>query len=232
MTLAKRRQAVLEGFAAMFGDAGAAPGRVHRARLDQGALDRRRAPPRSTPPTARSAATAPPIRRPFGRVHWAGTETSTYWSGYMDGAVRSGERAALEVAGAAAVRHRAAVRPVAALALVAALLAWSPLGTATAPAAGPRRPTPSHTTRVFSRVPSPGHPAYVHVSRNGRVYAGTYESGDAPALPRPRVAPPTARCCGRGPCPARCSTAPGRPGRQRDPRRQAGAARDLDPLAC
>jgi monoamine oxidase len=30
-------------------------------------------------------------------VHWAGTETSPYWNGYMDGAVRSGERAAGEV---------------------------------------------------------------------------------------------------------------------------------------
>jgi monoamine oxidase len=30
-------------------------------------------------------------------VHWAGTETATYWNGYMDGAVRSGERAAAEV---------------------------------------------------------------------------------------------------------------------------------------
>lgn len=37
------------------------------------------------------------IRKPFGRVHWAGTETSTYWSGYMDGAVRAGDRAAREV---------------------------------------------------------------------------------------------------------------------------------------
>jgi monoamine oxidase len=37
------------------------------------------------------------LRRPFGRVHWAGTETATYWNGYMDGAVRSGERAAREV---------------------------------------------------------------------------------------------------------------------------------------
>jgi monoamine oxidase len=33
-------------------------------------------------------------------VHWAGTETATYWNGYMDGAVRSGERAAQEVLGA------------------------------------------------------------------------------------------------------------------------------------
>ena len=37
------------------------------------------------------------IREPVGRIHWAGTETSTYWNGYMDGAIRSGERAAAEV---------------------------------------------------------------------------------------------------------------------------------------
>lgn len=37
------------------------------------------------------------LRRPTGRVHWAGAETATVWCGYMDGAVRSGERAAEEV---------------------------------------------------------------------------------------------------------------------------------------
>jgi monoamine oxidase len=37
------------------------------------------------------------LRRVMGKIHWAGTETSTYWNGYMDGAVRSGERAAMEV---------------------------------------------------------------------------------------------------------------------------------------
>ena len=37
------------------------------------------------------------LREPAGRIHWAGTETSTYWNGYLDGAVRSGERAAKEV---------------------------------------------------------------------------------------------------------------------------------------
>jgi monoamine oxidase len=37
------------------------------------------------------------LRSPVGAIHWAGTETSTYWNGYMDGAVRSGERAAKEV---------------------------------------------------------------------------------------------------------------------------------------
>ena len=38
----------------------------------------------------------PAIRAPVGRIHWAGTETATLWAGYMDGAVRSGERAAAE----------------------------------------------------------------------------------------------------------------------------------------
>ena len=37
------------------------------------------------------------IRAPIGRIHWAGTETATYWNGYMDGAVRSGERVAKEI---------------------------------------------------------------------------------------------------------------------------------------
>ena len=39
----------------------------------------------------------PWLRRPVGKVHFAGTETADYWLGYMDGAVRSGERAAREV---------------------------------------------------------------------------------------------------------------------------------------
>jgi monoamine oxidase len=37
------------------------------------------------------------LRRPVGRLHWAGTETATAWVQYMEGAVRSGERAAAEV---------------------------------------------------------------------------------------------------------------------------------------
>ena len=40
----------------------------------------------------------PLLREPFGRVHWAGTETSTTSHGAIDGAVRSGERAAAEIA--------------------------------------------------------------------------------------------------------------------------------------
>ncbi len=37
------------------------------------------------------------LRAPEGRIHWAGTETALRWTGYMDGAVESGERAAGEV---------------------------------------------------------------------------------------------------------------------------------------
>ncbi|MGH0171300.1 UNVERIFIED_CONTAM: hypothetical protein FKN15_063851 [Acipenser sinensis] len=36
------------------------------------------------------------LREPFGRLYFAGTETATRWSGYMDGAVQAGERAARE----------------------------------------------------------------------------------------------------------------------------------------
>lgn len=39
----------------------------------------------------------PALREPVGRIHWAGTETSDIWNGYIDGAVRSGERVAREV---------------------------------------------------------------------------------------------------------------------------------------
>ena len=39
----------------------------------------------------------PALRQPVGLIHWAGTETASVWNGYMDGAVRSGERAAAEV---------------------------------------------------------------------------------------------------------------------------------------
>ncbi len=38
------------------------------------------------------------LRAPMGRIHWAGTESAERGNGYMDGAVRSGERAAAEVA--------------------------------------------------------------------------------------------------------------------------------------
>lgn len=37
------------------------------------------------------------LREPVGPIHWAGTETADEWTGFLDGAVRSGQRAAAEV---------------------------------------------------------------------------------------------------------------------------------------
>ncbi len=39
----------------------------------------------------------PALRDPVGPIHWAGTETATAWSGYIDGAISSGIRAADEI---------------------------------------------------------------------------------------------------------------------------------------
>ncbi len=41
----------------------------------------------------------PALRAPVGRIHWAGAETAERWCGYMDGAIRSAERAVGEVIG-------------------------------------------------------------------------------------------------------------------------------------
>jgi monoamine oxidase len=37
------------------------------------------------------------LRKPSGRIHWAGTESAKVWCGYMDGAISAGARAASEV---------------------------------------------------------------------------------------------------------------------------------------
>lgn len=37
------------------------------------------------------------LRQSVGRIHWASTETATIWTGYIDGAIRSGERVADEI---------------------------------------------------------------------------------------------------------------------------------------
>jgi len=93
--LAERRQAVLEGLAQVVGDRALRP-------IEYVEQDWTREPwtlggPVAISGTGTTTAYGATIRQPFGWVHWAGTETSTYWSGYMDGAVRSGERAAVEV---------------------------------------------------------------------------------------------------------------------------------------
>jgi monoamine oxidase len=39
----------------------------------------------------------PHLTTPHGRIHWAGTETSTEFFGLMEGAIRSGDRAAMQI---------------------------------------------------------------------------------------------------------------------------------------
>jgi monoamine oxidase len=94
---ADRRQAVLACFAEAFGSQALTP----RDYFEQDWTAERwsRGGPVSevTPGTVTDF--LPVLAEPFGKVHWAGTETADYWNGYMDGAVRSGERAAKEVLG-------------------------------------------------------------------------------------------------------------------------------------
>jgi monoamine oxidase len=47
-------------------------------------------------PTGAWTGYGPALREPIGPLHWAGAEYATVWNGYMEGAVRSGERAARE----------------------------------------------------------------------------------------------------------------------------------------
>ncbi|KAG9497311.1 hypothetical protein J7337_012106 [Fusarium musae] len=39
----------------------------------------------------------PAVTKPIGGIHWAGTEASPYWSGFIEGAVRAGEIAAKNI---------------------------------------------------------------------------------------------------------------------------------------
>ncbi|HEX6874262.1 MAG TPA: FAD-dependent oxidoreductase [Nocardioidaceae bacterium] len=93
--LAARRKAVLEGFAKVVGPRALNP--VEYVEHDWTHERWTKGGPVALMGTGTTTAYGPMIRKPIGRVHWAGTETSTYWSGYMDGAVRAGDRAAREV---------------------------------------------------------------------------------------------------------------------------------------
>jgi monoamine oxidase len=90
-----RRRAVLEGFAAIVGDEALHP--VEYVEHDWTHERWTKGSPIALQVPGAITAYGSTIRTPFRRVHWAGTETSTYWAGYMDGAVRAGERAAGEV---------------------------------------------------------------------------------------------------------------------------------------
>jgi monoamine oxidase len=92
---ADRRAAILSQFEQLFGPAAATP--IRYLETNWAAEVWSRGCPVGIAGPGLLTAYGPALRPPVGRIHWAGTETSTYWNGYMDGAVRSGERAAAEV---------------------------------------------------------------------------------------------------------------------------------------
>ncbi|MEU8082088.1 FAD-dependent oxidoreductase [Micromonospora sp. NPDC049101] len=95
MSPARRRQCLLEAFTSVVGPHAENP--VDLVEYDWSAEEWTRGCFSGvlTPGTWRTY--GPHLRTPVGRVHWAGTETATRWSGYLEGAVRAGERAAAEV---------------------------------------------------------------------------------------------------------------------------------------
>jgi monoamine oxidase len=91
----QRRQTVLDNFADYFGEKARTPLEYVENAWAEERFSRGDPVAGLGPGTLLDFGTA--LRAPVGRIHWAGTETSDYWVGYMDGAVRSGERAAAEV---------------------------------------------------------------------------------------------------------------------------------------
>ncbi|NGO08468.1 FAD-dependent oxidoreductase [Streptomyces sp. HC44] len=89
------KAAVLKSYATYFGDKAKSPTSFVLQRWDNEAYSR--GGPVAYAPPGLLTQYGPALRKPAGGIHWAGTETSGFWNGYMDGAVRSGERVAEEV---------------------------------------------------------------------------------------------------------------------------------------
>jgi monoamine oxidase len=90
----ERRTAVLNNFATYFGDDALKPTAYYEKNWSAEEWTRGCYTGYMPPGALLDFGTA--LRDPVGRIHWAGTETATIWAGYMDGAVRSGQRAAKE----------------------------------------------------------------------------------------------------------------------------------------
>ncbi len=103
---AERRSQVLERFSQYVGDTALSPTQFveHDWRSEKWT----RGCPTAIPRPGILSSYGDALRAPIGPVHFAGTETSDYWQGYMDGAVRAGERAAREIL---ALGRRVTVNP-------------------------------------------------------------------------------------------------------------------------
>jgi monoamine oxidase len=95
LTADERRRKVLESFTTYFGAKAANP--VAYIEHNWQSSNFSGGGPTGIAPPGVLTAYGPSLRRPVGRLHWAGTETATVWTGYMEGAVRAGERAAQEI---------------------------------------------------------------------------------------------------------------------------------------
>jgi monoamine oxidase len=91
---AERQRAVLDGIARIFGPRASKPERFIERSWAEEEWTRGCYGCYMTPGGWTNFGDA--LRAPIGPIHWAGAETSPVWNGYMDGAVRSGERAARE----------------------------------------------------------------------------------------------------------------------------------------
>ncbi|MEU0497642.1 flavin monoamine oxidase family protein [Mycobacterium sp. NPDC006124] len=93
----ERRARALQCFANLFGEAAKNPVDYLDHRWSAEAF----APggPTAAVPPGSWTTYGPRLREPVGSIFWAGTETEDRWTGFLDGAVRSGRRAATEVAG-------------------------------------------------------------------------------------------------------------------------------------
>ncbi|HEU4323268.1 MAG TPA: flavin monoamine oxidase family protein [Roseiflexaceae bacterium] len=94
-TRGERARAVCNSFAALFGPDAARP--LAYLDKDWSAEPWSRGCYAGIMPAGLLSSIGAALRQPFGRIHWAGTETATVWTGYMDGAIQSGERAAEEL---------------------------------------------------------------------------------------------------------------------------------------
>jgi monoamine oxidase len=92
---AERRRQVLECFARYFGAEARQP--VHWLEKIWSDDEWARGCYAASPAPGAWTDFGPHLRRPIGRIHWAGTETATVWNGYIEGAIQAGERAADEV---------------------------------------------------------------------------------------------------------------------------------------
>ena len=99
LTPEDRRKTMLESFATLFGPKALTPTSFFERDWDDDQEWSGGCPVSHTKPGVMSKY-GKYLRTAVGRIHFAGTETSDYWNGYMDGAVRSGERAATEVGNA------------------------------------------------------------------------------------------------------------------------------------